>query len=694
MSTHHSCIDQAFDVVVIGSGFGGAAVACRLAQAGKTVAILEQGKEYQPGPVNVLATGHGSSQIRHGHFVVDVGAGMNVIRGVGVGGGSLHYFGVRLRADAEIFDDPRWPRSISRQALDPYYDLAGDMLHAAPLTPNPVLGLPVRSSAFLAAAKNCRRCVGEPHLVPIAVHSTAAPAKTASGIDQTRCVYCGECLVGCPPSQSFEGNVNARALLTLNYLAVARQTGRTQIFPQHRVEQIRQAGKAFEVDVAVLDADDAVVQQGIVRAKQVVLAAGSLGSTEVLLKSQDKGGLTGLSHKLGHYFSGNGDFLIPKTVNTPQNLQPKSGPSITVGADFSNAENKIFIEDLGTIPFVEAVVGMEKNTATQANPYQLGYLGMGTDAANGELRLHNGKVRLYWDPEQSLPLYHQITDCMRELSQQLGGDYQDPKGYNPVTGTGLLTAHPLGGCVMADSPTHGVCNSQGQVYGVPGLFVADGALVPTALATNPSYTISALAERVAFWMLHGREMVAGDRATPTNTNDPAGIPVHPIGTGAPSHPIENALTLNDLAKMSAKELEALYALAKTPRISDMKGPSDGIALAGNADPSAIPFMPWKGKSFKPLNAVEGVGNNRMQKRPHGEEVNEFNFKFTLGDPIDGDDAVIVLDYNNVGNAPQIRIIRDDIKKVNPSLFLGRMYQTTPRGFEFLLYFALQFPASA
>jgi cholesterol oxidase len=105
---------------------------------------------------------------------------------------------------------------------------------------------------------------------------------------------------------------------------------------------------------------------------------------------------------------------------------------------------------------------------------------------------------------------------LRELSQQLGGDYTAPSTYNPVTGVGLITAHPLGGCVMADSPDDGVCNPQGEVYGVPGLFVADGSIIPTALATNPSYTISALAERVAFWMIHGREMIDGDADTPSN----------------------------------------------------------------------------------------------------------------------------------------------------------------------------------
>lgn len=162
-----------------------------------------------------------------------------------------------------------------------------------------------------------------------------------------------------------------------------------------------------------------------------------------------------------------------------------------------------------------------------------------------------------------------------------------------------------------------------------------------------------------------------------------------MNPNTPQHPFDDALTLHDLANMSVNELDALYARAKTPRISSMAGETDGLPLAGVVDVSQIPFFPWKGKSFKPLNGVEGVGNNRMQKVPHGPETEAFNFKFTLGDPLDGDDAVIVLDYNNVGNSPHIRIIRDDIKQVNSGLFLGRMYQTTLKKFEFLLYFGLQ-----
>jgi cholesterol oxidase len=522
MANDQSAAGIEADVAVIGSGFGGAAVACRLAQHGRSVVVLEQGKEFPTGRADYDETGHGISTIRYGHFWVDIGVGMNVVRGIGVGGGSLHYFGVRLRTAERIFKDPRWPRIINRKTLDPYYDLAGDMLKAEPTQPNPVLGAPVHGEAFIAAAASCRRCKSKPEYVPIAVHTAAKPAMTPAGIEQTRCVFCGQCIIGCPPSQSFVGNVNARALLTLNYLAVARQH-KARILPLHRVNVVRQTPDGFEIDVGVIASDTLVEEDErlsptTVRAKQVVLAAGTMGTVEILLKSKSAGTLPHLSDRLGHYFSGNGDFLIPKTVNTPQDLQPKAGPTITAGADFSTDALAIYIEDLGLIPFVEAVMGTRALTASSpTDPHELGYLGMGSDAANGELRLHNGRVRLYWDPTESLPLYQELTACLREMSQQLGGDYAKPATYNPVIGNGLVTAHPLGGAVVSDSAADGVCNPQGEVHGVPGLFVADASLIPTALATNPSYTISALAERVAFWMIHGREMTDGDRDTPRNS---------------------------------------------------------------------------------------------------------------------------------------------------------------------------------
>lgn len=523
MTHRETALGQDFDLVVVGSGFGGAAVACRLAQAGRRVAILERGKEYPLGRGEITKTGHGTRTIRHGHFQVDVGVGMSVIRGIGVGGGSLHYFGVRLRADAEIFERPPWPSSITRRSLDPYYDLAGDMLEASPLEPSPVLGFPVRAEAFMKAARHCRRCREAPYPVPLAVHSGELPEPTAAGVPRTRCVYCGECILGCPASESFAGSVNARNLLTLNYLAVARQTGRATIFPEHFVDRVRTSGDGFEVDVTLRDsgadaADGPQAEEGwatgTVRARQVVLAAGTMGSNEILLKSRP--GLPPMSERLGLGFSGNGDFLLARTRNAPQDLQPTAGPSIVVGGDFSTDDNRIFIEDLGKIPFMGAVFGLREETPPDVDRHELAYLGMGTDAANGVLKVEEGLIRLLWDPKPSLPLYREIIAALREMSQQLGGDYADPEGYNPVVGTGLVTAHPLGGCSMAERPEEGVVDARGEVFGVPGLFVADGSIVPTALATNPSYTISALAERVAFHMIHGREMRDGDPETPAN----------------------------------------------------------------------------------------------------------------------------------------------------------------------------------
>lgn len=89
-------------------------------------------------------------------------------------------------------------------------------------------------------------------------------------------------------------------------------------------------------------------------------------------------------------------------------------------------------------------MGTRALTARRLDAHSIAYLGMGTDAGDGVLRLHDGRIRLYWDPTNSMPLYKELTACLRELSQQLAGDYKKPKHYNPIIGTGLVTAHPLG----------------------------------------------------------------------------------------------------------------------------------------------------------------------------------------------------------------------------------------------------------
>jgi cholesterol oxidase len=125
------------------------------------------------------------------------------------------------------------------------------------------------------------------------------------------------------------------------------------------------------------------------------------------------------------------------------------------------------------------------------------FLGMGTDAADGKLALSKrGKVEVTWSPARSREMLKEMERGMKELSRNLGGVYgPSPLALFPLSK--LLTAHPLGGCAMGESRDEGVVNQYGEVWGYPNLYVADGAIIPTALGVNPSATIGALAERIA-----------------------------------------------------------------------------------------------------------------------------------------------------------------------------------------------------
>src|SRR4051794_30840381 len=150
-------VHEHYDVVVIGSGFGGAVVACRLAQAGRSVAVLERGRRWDrsefPRAIGQLADGAFWEEGRsHGFLEYAAFRKVDVIQGAGVGGGSLHYFNVNIPADPSIFADRRWPAAITRATLDPYYEMALDMLESKALLPPPGRPeLPERTVAFLEA---------------------------------------------------------------------------------------------------------------------------------------------------------------------------------------------------------------------------------------------------------------------------------------------------------------------------------------------------------------------------------------------------------------------------------------------------------------------------------------------------------------------------------------------------------------
>jgi cholesterol oxidase len=282
---------------------------------------------------------------------------------------------------------------------------------------------------------------------------------------------------------------------------------------------------------------------GTVHGSLVVVAAGALGSTELLLRSASvREALPKLSAALGTRFSGNGDMLLAGAINTPAAIDPAVGPSITAIVDCSTEAHAITIEDLGLpdpmLWFVEAALppgpgrfldylrllgrylasslGLSPRTSRVSDEignllrggrtvHFLPFLGMGSDAADGRLYLDEGELDLAWSHRQSRAMFRAMEDAMRRLARAAGGEWSPSLLWRWPTRK-LLTAHPLGGCVMGDDPATSVVNHACEVWHYPGLYVTDGAAIPSALAVNPSLTIAAVAERAAFWMINGREI--------------------------------------------------------------------------------------------------------------------------------------------------------------------------------------------
>jgi cholesterol oxidase len=384
--------------------------------------------------------------------------------------------------------------------------------------------MPNRTKAFFAAAQGAGK---KAELVDIAVYT--GPEKiNRAGVLQNACVYCGNCMLGC--------HVHAKNTLDLNYIPLAEKNG-AEVYPLHLVEKIEPLDPVEKNGYRVHfkhfhPENNGEFERGWVIGRKVIISAGTLGSSEILLRSRDVyHTLPHLSPMLGERFSGNGDFLLAGTFESNRDVDPGSGPSITAITDWSTPKNRIYIEDLGfpdpLLWFLEGALptptrlmnlhltlkkyllralglrrasaftdGAEKLFAGGVTPRFLPYLGMGTDAADGKLRLSDENIDIKWNTRRSREMFREMEDGLKKLSRGIGGRYAPSVLWKwPLRK--LLTAHPLGGCVMSDDRDQGVVNEFGEVWNYPNLYVADGSIIPTALSVNPSATISALAERIA-----------------------------------------------------------------------------------------------------------------------------------------------------------------------------------------------------
>ncbi len=552
---------QHFDAIVVGSGFGGSVMAYRLAQAGLEVCLLERGKRYPPGsfarsPVEMRSNFWDPSLGSHGLYQVWRFDGIDGLVSAGLGGGSLIYANVLIRKDENWFIRRRsdggydpWP--VSRAELNPHYDRVEAMLapQQYPFDKEPYSDTP-KTRAFQEAS----RAAGLDWLLPkLAVTFGDPPDRPVPGEpivgskdnihQRTRytCRLCGECDIGC--------NYGSKNTLDYNYLTQASKLGVTI---RDRCE-VRTFAPADEGGYTVGYVEHHPEDEGSptdtkqlptveIKAKRLILAAGTFGSTFLLLKNRRN--FPNLSDTLGRYFSGNGDLLgfildahqrigrdrttrvlapsrgsvITSAVRVPDRADGGDGPGYYVQdggypgfvdwlVEASNAMGSLrrvldFVEDrilahLTHSPQtdidaqVQALLGDAHRSASL-----LPLLGMGMDTPDGVMSLDDKEfLALNWTSARSGAYFDRVMDTMNTVASHLDARFEiDPLWYLHKK---VVTVHPVGGCPMGDSSAQGVVDSYGEVFGYPGFVIADGSVMPGPVGPNPSFTIAALSDRFA-----------------------------------------------------------------------------------------------------------------------------------------------------------------------------------------------------
>jgi cholesterol oxidase len=515
-----------YDVIVIGSGFGGSITACRLAEANYRVLVLERGRRwdkttYPREPTDRWWWDPDRPEQRNGWLDLRVFRHMAVAQGAAVGGGSLIYANISTLPHPEIFAHG-WPPEITWEAMQPHYARVAEVM-AVQRVPEgqwpPRMKLMQEAANLIGAGDRfspLELAVSfDPQLDTSKqdawTQADSRRFKNAQGVEQGYCVHLGNCDIGC--------DVDAKNTLDRNYLALAEKNG-AEVRPLHLVKGIELIdGGGYIVHFDRLDTGERV--PGTATASLVIVAGGSLNSTELLLRCRDVAKtLPYISQFLGRSWSSNGDFLTP-ALYPDRELKPWLGPTITSRIDFldrSEAGQSFWIEDGGfpnllrdalqaedlAHPSLVGVLEAIRHLAGRLGPLDrvMPWFAQGVDAGDGTLRLRHewwlfGEqiLDLDWDITRSEPVIDTIVAMHKRLSQETGGKALVPPNWELFKY--LITPHPLGGCNMGVTREEGVVDHRGAVFGYPGLYVIDGAIIPEALGVNPSRTIGALAERAA-----------------------------------------------------------------------------------------------------------------------------------------------------------------------------------------------------
>ena len=650
-------LEPAYEAVVIGSGYGGGVAASRLARMGLKVAVLERGRELVAGefPDNLVEAQHefqvtgadGHVGRRKGLYDLRMGRDIHVLVACGLGGTSLINANVALPPDPRVWEDPAWPPAIVNDGIiEEGFARAERMLRPVPFPRERRLDKLDRLDE--AAAGLGARATR----VPINVAFQDGP--NAANVFQPACTSCGDCCSGC--------NVGAKTTVDVTYIADAVNHG-AAVFTEVAVEAVeKQEDGIWRVLYRLVDdhplpnvfeAPPLSMRAGI-----VVLAAGSLGSTEILLRSRERG--LALSDRLGSRFTGNGDILafgynLDRPVNAvgigePPRVEGRPpGPCITGAIDLRGSKrlDDGFIIEEGVIPrglhsVLPAIFGhgakifgdrTDHGVAAKlldgARRLESAALGsyhgaihhtqtslvMAHDGSGGTMRLGRHGVEIDWPKVAREAIFRRVGEALEKGIAAQGGTYVPNPLQSTFLGENLVTVHPLGGCGMGRDRGQGVVDDRCRVFDGgastedavhPGLYVTCGAALPRSVGVNPLLTISAIAERAMIHLAAELQRPLDDRPKPDARSWTAAAPKELAAAAAREAALGPVAIVAKAAATAGATVAAAAGAAETA-VRTALGLGAASSISGEDAKVGVAFTERMAGFMAPVSAAPGPG---------------------------------------------------------------------------------------